>query len=1384
MVSKKEIKSEDAQEIAEYTKLIKENFNNYVKNLEFGVEDLSISAYNDIIYASCGLAYEAMIAKQGITTDIHLTDTGYLNGSELAESYGIRHFYVGKNSICIRFVGRRFTDEKKTDYYYSSDTVKITNKIISKAVRSKIAILIGENPDLYERCVAGYLDIGIFDVFAKVGAKILPLHERDFGTFKWDDWFGRYYVDEERNNKFYSGIVCNLGYYIKLSSFDIFEYKGLYPREILREQVLYSDYSVVPNVKDIMGVHYHFETDKVEYTLENLARIESLPKYDESIYDDCGSILVPQLRYNWVEFGNDSLRTLCSREEYQQKLSEIRDSFVNQLKKIHVKAVNAAKKQLKHESSVATHPYIRRSYYRPASGDYIFTINKDGIVIMLDQIFWEVNSVKGSYIEGCRPLSHYHSIDTILSQRSGRVIEGGYIHTMFDGYDINSTFEDPLVDRLKNIWLLATKIVCAGAFKPQVYFIEQRNVYSIRYIPNIDDLKIKEIVYNFGKALREENLIPHFCINNLRINQKDRDRADNFLIFDDYYEGYDDGYEISDLGLGTIVLSAFIESYVKSQAFSKSKKYLSKNMEEFFPFLHGLFKNYQRSFYIDAVFDMLQTFSAKVSGIQPVLYLTNAVSEKEDSNTKPKSKTAAKKLKVKDIDKDIQEAEISEKIDDIKDTNDLKDTTFDVQLAFRDFDAQKEISNNESVEENNIENALITFDEIKKNKKHQNKISTARQELYRLYDLLPTIFNSKTGNYTATLTLDELGEHIIGNMDTLKSNGFDIILPKEMKNMIAPSTSLSLGIKREWNVSSGFLGLEELLDFDWKIAIGKNKISKRDFDMLLAKAGKVVKFKDQYVYFSKDDAAKLKQKLRFKPQKLSGACLIATALTGKFDDQDVKVAKNIKNALANLFKEKEYPIPKEIDAKMRPYQERGFKWLVRNMESSIGSILADDMGLGKTLQLIAALTYLKKQGQLEENKALIVVPTAVIINWTREIEKFSKNLSFYMYYNSNDDIEEALNHDIILTTYGTLRTHISTLKKYAYRVVVLDEAQAIKNTGSQIYTAVKALEGKAMVAMTGTPVENRLTEYYAIVDFTNSGLLGSIGSFKQNIANPIERDRDEEKLEQLRTITSPFIMRRLKTDKNIISDLPDKSVTDQMCSLTPIQAALYENIVEDGLEKISMAKDKFSRGNNILTMIMRLKQICNAPEHFSVDDPHKGAKYSGKAEALFEILDEAEDSGNKCIIFTQFKVMGEILQKWIKTKTGFMPNFINGELNANKRAQFVDKFQNDPNEKCIILSLKAAGTGLNLTSASVVIHYDLWWNPAVEEQATDRAYRIGQKKNVQVFRLICADTFEEKINAMIQNKRELADLTVVTGEKWIGDLNDKQLADIFKLTEI
>jgi SNF2 family DNA or RNA helicase len=445
----------------------------------------------------------------------------------------------------------------------------------------------------------------------------------------------------------------------------------------------------------------------------------------------------------------------------------------------------------------------------------------------------------------------------------------------------------------------------------------------------------------------------------------------------------------------------------------------------------------------------------------------------------------------------------------------------------------------------------------------------------------------------------------------------------------------------------------------------------------------------------------------------------------------------------------------------------------------LGSCLADDMGLGKTVQALALILKLRESG-FSNHPALVVCPTTVVGNWQKEAERFSPSLRVSVYHGLDRRLHTE-DRDLVITSYGTLRRDLAKFRERHWGVVVADEAQNIKNPQTDQARAVKALRAEARVALSGTPVENHLGELWSIFDFINPGLLGPRKSFRRRFAVPIERYRDPERLETLRRVTSPFIMRRLKTDKSVIADLPEKIVREEYCYLTPQQAALYQRIVDETLAAIEGSAGMRRRGL-ILSLITSLKQVCDHPFLY-----HKRGdavtRLSGKAVRAMELLSAGLDAGEKALVFTQYVEMGELLVRMIREELGERALFYHGGLPRGKRDSLVVSFQETEADRVMVVSLRAGGTGLNLTAAGCVIHYDLWWNPAVEDQATDRAYRIGRTRDVYVHRLVTLHTFEEKVEEMMRGKRELAELAVSGGERWITELSDGELRDIFALRE-
>jgi SNF2 family DNA or RNA helicase len=442
------------------------------------------------------------------------------------------------------------------------------------------------------------------------------------------------------------------------------------------------------------------------------------------------------------------------------------------------------------------------------------------------------------------------------------------------------------------------------------------------------------------------------------------------------------------------------------------------------------------------------------------------------------------------------------------------------------------------------------------------------------------------------------------------------------------------------------------------------------------------------------------------------------------------------------------------------------------------------MGLGKTVQLLA-MECLQRHQDPDTGPTLLLCPVSLVGNWQREAAKFAPELRVYPHHGGARHHGEVLRQrlsetDLVLTTYATATRDIDELAGHRWNRVVLDEAQAVKNSLSRAAKAVRRLEAEHRVALTGTPVENRLAELWSIMDFLNPGLLGSAELFRTRYAIPVERYGQTEPAQRLRAITRPYLLRRLKTDPTIIDDLPEKIEIKQYCQLTTEQAALYQSIVDDMLQKIENTQGIERRGN-VLAAMAKLKQVCNHPAQLLHDRSPIGAR-SGKVIRLEEILEEILAAGDRVLCFTQFTEFAEMLMPHLAARLRQDVLYLHGGTPQRRRDEMVARFQSGDGPSIFLLSLKAGGIGLNLTAANHVIHLDRWWNPAVENQATDRAFRIGQRRTVQVRKFICTGTLEEKIDDMIEEKKALADLVVSDGEGWLTELSTRDLREVFALS--
>lgn len=683
------------------------------------------------------------------------------------------------------------------------------------------------------------------------------------------------------------------------------------------------------------------------------------------------------------------------------------------------------------------------------------------------------------------------------------------------------------------------------------------------------------------------------------------------------------------------------------------------------------------------------------------------------------------------------------------------------------------------------EGEAVLLKDILRDQKMASQRFTILKELSLLSSLVHGLemYINRDGVTPIVFTVGEFTTFLFDAIPAIRLLGVKVMLPKSLQEIIRPKVSMKLSKKQTDGKS--YLRLDEMLQFDWQIALGNEVVSSQEFSKLISKARGLIKFRKQYIYVSEQDIERLRKAFE-NNHPMTATQMLQAALTESYDRAPIILSDEVRQLIRQLTEQADIPIPSGIQATLRPYQERGYSWMYRNFRIGFGSIIADDMGLGKTLQVITLLQKMKDDGALSpEQPALIVVPTGLVTNWQAELKRFAPALNVFTYHGPGRNLKEFKETDILLTTYGVLRSDVTKLKKLSWLTVIIDEAQNIKNADTAQSKAVRSIHANVHIAMSGTPVENRLSEFWCIMDFANQGYLGSAKGFKEEFANPIQRQGDQQVADRFRRITAPFLLRRMKSDKTIINDLPDKIEQNELALLTERQAALYHETLEQAMQAIEgiEATDHqslFVRSGLVLQMILALKQICNHPALF-LKNGDFNPELSGKTEMLLSLLESIVESGQKVLVFTQFKEMGDMLQQMIEQRLGEKPLFLHGSCSIKERQTMVDRFQtNTHGDQIFLLSLKAAGTGMNLTAASHVIHYDLWWNPAVEAQATDRAYRIGQHQNVVVHRFITQNTFEELINQMIQDKRHLADMTVASGESWIGKLSNSELREIFR----
>jgi non-specific serine/threonine protein kinase len=673
---------------------------------------------------------------------------------------------------------------------------------------------------------------------------------------------------------------------------------------------------------------------------------------------------------------------------------------------------------------------------------------------------------------------------------------------------------------------------------------------------------------------------------------------------------------------------------------------------------------------------------------------------------------------------------------------------------------------------------------------------TLLTELGRATRLYPALEAALRTAKPSTMDIDATGAHdfLREGAPVLATAGFGVLLPSWWSR---PKARLGARLTARSHTAPGTvagtskLGLNSIVEYEWELALGDEKLTAAELKALTKLKAPLVRLRGQWVEL---DAKRLQSALKLIASRgeMSVADLLHAGLATDAGPAGLPVVSvTAEGPLGELLSGQAerrlapVPTPDGFRGVLRPYQERGLAWLSFLESLGLGGILADDMGLGKTVQLLAL--FLRERAEAgREQPTLLICPMSLVGNWQREAEKFAPLLRVHTHHGAERPRGKAFDAavsgaDLVITTYALAARDAADLSTVEWHRVVVDEAQAIKNAATRQAAAVRALPARNRIAVTGTPVENRLADLWSIMEFANPGLLGSALAFKARYAEPVEKRGDEVAAERLRRLTGPFVLRRLKSDKTIIADLPEKLEMEVVCNLTAEQASLYQAVVTDMMGKIE-ASEGIERRGLVLATMTKLKQVCNHPAQLLRDGTRLAGR-SGKLSRLEEILDEVLAVGEKALLFTQYAEFGAMLHAHLSARFGREVAFLHGGVAKPARDAMVQRFQSsEPGSPLLfVLSLKAGGTGLTLTAANHVVHVDRWWNPAVEDQATDRAYRIGQRRSVQVRKFVCAGTVEEKISAMIRDKRGLAARIVGTGEQWLTELSTSELRDLFAL---
>lgn len=660
--------------------------------------------------------------------------------------------------------------------------------------------------------------------------------------------------------------------------------------------------------------------------------------------------------------------------------------------------------------------------------------------------------------------------------------------------------------------------------------------------------------------------------------------------------------------------------------------------------------------------------------------------------------------------------------------------------------------------------------------------------------LCPRIEASLRESSPIGYSLDTAGayEFLSERAGALEQNGFGVMLPAWWtRTGTGPRLTARANVKAPMSDKAG-MSMDAILRVNWSVALGGDDLSLAELQALAALKVPLVKVRGQWVQVSEPEIRAAIEFLKKKGESSTLRDLVRLSLgaagpAGPLEVAGVEATGWVAGVLARLTGRvafEQLAQPPELNGTLRPYQARGFSWLAFLLRWGLGACLADDMGLGKTIQTLAFIQHSRSHSE-QARPVLLICPTSVVGNWQKEAAKFAPDLPVLVHHGlaraKGEEFQKAaLDYAMVLSTYALLHRDFEVLRDIPWAGVILDEAQNIKNPETKQSRAARALPADYRIALTGTPVENNIGDLWSIMEFLNPGLLGNQSEFRKRFFSPIQFYGDQQAAERLKRITGPFVLRRLKTDKSIISDLPEKLEMKVFCTLTREQASLYAAVVKDVEEALDSAEG-IQRKGIVLATLSKLKQVCNHPAQFLKDNSEVAGR-SGKLARLTEMLEELLSAGDRALVFTQFAEMGEILRRHLEYTFGREVLFLHGGVPKKRRDEMVERFGSAEGPRVFLLSLKAGGSGLNLVGANHVFHFDRWWNPAVENQATDRAFRIGQTRNVQVHKFVCAGTLEERIDEMIERKKKIAGLVVGAGEGWLTELSNTELKKLFALS--